>query len=700
MLRHVTNITLNPFFQALVVAILIILIIPKGIEKYNCTQADMTTAFDKTQFLYSDLDHDGTSERIHTFISLSGNAGITLAKGIHTLDQWNFKGVYEDLSPRLMIGDFNNDNLDEVYIFTQVMDSILLNVLSYSPDPQLIVMNRFIAKLGRNLQDPDYLLIPGRVTDMNGDGSGDLVFSINAGHSRQPRKVFIYDIKNDTLFHSPYSGAFIHDVIMENVDDDPYPEFLLNTYASSNYNEEPMVYTDTSAWLMILDHDLRFLFEPVEFPGSKGGLSSIFIEKQSGDKMIMASACYGYPQPDTCILFLSDLNGRILKKNKTIIDDNNAPPGLMAPPSGYPKNMGLGTKVKEGFFTIDSNLEIKLLSNVRLPKWRPDFIDIDLDRKDEIIMLKPDQQKHYIFRYDFTHPVELNFPIQSTNPLFSVKLNGEDPPQLSVQGDREWKLFDYGINPVWRFRFLIWLGIYLAILAFIQAIRQLYSLQLKKRYETEKKIATLQLSSVKAQMEPHFIMNTINTIGSSIYRQKPDEAYQLLLNFSGMVRSLLLSSDKLTRSLKEEIEFVRNYLELEKTRFGDTFNYSLTVAEGINPVAIIPKMIIQLHTENAVKHGLLPKKSGGLLDISVTGNLDYIVITISDNGIGRNLASKNISQSTGKGMKILGQFFDTYNRHNKVKLQQEIIDLYDEERNPVGTMVKIFVPVDFNEMIF
>jgi sensor histidine kinase YesM len=111
-------------------------------------------------------------------------------------------------------------------------------------------------------------------------------------------------------------------------------------------------------------------------------------------------------------------------------------------------------------------------------------------------------------------------------------------------------------------------------------------------------------------------------------------------------------------------------------------------------------MIIQLHTENAVKHGLLPKKSGGLLDISVTGNLDYIVITISDNGIGRNLASKNISQSTGKGMKILGQFFDTYNRHNKVKLQQEIIDLYDEERNPVGTMVKIFVPVDFNEMIF
>ena len=223
---------------------------------------------------------------------------------------------------------------------------------------------------------------------------------------------------------------------------------------------------------------------------------------------------------------------------------------------------------------------------------------------------------------------------------------------------------------------------------------------MKKKYETEKKIATLQLASVKAQMEPHFIMNTINTIGSSIYRQKPDEAYNLLLNFSGMVRSLLLSSDKLTRSLKEEIEFVRNYLELEKNRFTEVFSYTINVEEDVNQESLIPKMIMQLHAENALKHGLLPKKSGGLLQISVSNENDYMVIKVSDNGIGRNLASKNISQSTGKGMKILGQFFETYNKHNKNQLKQEIIDLYDDENNPAGTQVKIYVPFDFNEGVF
>jgi sensor histidine kinase YesM len=167
-----------------------------------------------------------------------------------------------------------------------------------------------------------------------------------------------------------------------------------------------------------------------------------------------------------------------------------------------------------------------------------------------------------------------------------------------------------------------------------------------------------------------------------------------------MVRSLLVSSDKLTRSLKEELDFVKNYLELEKTRFTEVFSYAVSIEDHINQESVIPKMIIQLHVENALKHGLLPKKSGGFLDISVSSEGEYLLITITDNGIGRNLASKNISQSTGRGMKILAQFFETYNKHNKNQLKQEIVDLYDGERNPAGTMVKVFVPVEFNELIF
>lgn len=700
MLRRLTYIALNPFFQALFISVLIVLLIPAGINKYRCEQVDMTSNFDKTQYVYADLDHDGTSERIHTFFNLSGNVGIVLLKEIYTIGQWNFKGVYEDISPRFMLGDYNHDGLDEIYIFTKAHDSVLLNVLAYTKKPEILVRDRFITKLGRNLQNPDYLFVPGEVTDMNGDGSGDLVFCINAGHSRRPRNVFIYDVVHDTLYQSPTSGAFIGQIILQNIDGDPFPEILPSTYASSNYNKEAVEYSDTSSWLILLDHDLEFMFNPIEFKGPAGGVNSHFIDGADGRKLIIVGAVHGYPHPDTSTLLITDLNGTIIMRINAKSGYGMEFPGIYTPPQGYPGNTVLGLKHKEGIFSIDHQLNITRLSDIKFGIFKPDFVDIDLDQQDEIILLKPDQQKFLLLRNNFSHPVELDMPIQATNPIYSVKLNGTDPPQLSVQGDRVWKLFDYGINPLWRFRFLIWLGIYLANLAFILMIRKLYSIQLQKRYETEKKISTLQLSSVKAQMEPHFIMNTINTIGSSIYRQKPDEAYQLLLNFSGMVRSLLLSSDKLTRSLKEELDFVKNYLELEKSRFAEVFSYNIQVNDDVDPESIIPKMIIQLHTENALKHGILPKKSGGFIDILVSRETDHLLLTITDNGIGRNLSSKNISQSTGKGMKILGQFIETYNKHNKHHLRQEIFDLTDNDNKPAGTEVKVYIPMDFNTDIF
>jgi sensor histidine kinase YesM len=111
-------------------------------------------------------------------------------------------------------------------------------------------------------------------------------------------------------------------------------------------------------------------------------------------------------------------------------------------------------------------------------------------------------------------------------------------------------------------------------------------------------------------------------------------------------------------------------------------------------------MIIQIHVENALKHGLLPRDEGGMLQIRISIENEYILITVSDNGIGREQAAINVSHSTGRGMRILAQLFETYNKHNKLPLRQEIEDLTDEENNPCGTQVRIFVPIEFNENIY
>jgi hypothetical protein len=700
MFRKAIYFLLNPFFQALLVAGAFIFFVPLGLKKYVAEQVDIVTSFEHTKYYFDDLDLDGNSERIQTFLNLSGNAGISLVKGMETVGQWNFKGIFQAGSPRIMIGDFNQNHAKEIYIFTVFKDTILLHALEYGREPRLFLQDRFIARLGKTLQNPDFVFYPGKVTEMNGDSLKDLVFAISAGHSRQPRNVFLYDIQKDSLKVSPRSGAFIGYMAMDDLDKDGFDEILAGTFASSNYNDESVEYTDTSSWAMVYDHNLQFLFPPVEYPSPTGGVQLLPFNMPDGTKRIIGNALYGTLENKEKKTFISDLNGKILAEKDFDINDPLFNLGLNPSPRGRNPHKILGSLEKVGFYEIDHNLDIRKISDAKFAARNPEVLDIDQDGEEEIIYINIDHKSHVILRSDMSGPVEIDFPIQSVMPLFSVKLSGSLPPQISVSGDQVWKLFSYGINPLYRFRILVYIGIYLSILGFILLIRKLYSIQLKRRYETEKKITALQLSSIKAQMEPHFIFNVINSIGSSIYREKKDEAYQMVVRFSNMVRTLLSTSDQLYRTLHEELEFVTNFLELEKQRFPELFDFRIDIEPQTNRELLVPKMILQLHSENALKHGIRPKGMGGLLEISVGVENGYLVLIIQDNGIGRQAAEKLISHSTGKGMKMLSQFFETYNKHNAKPILQEITDLADESGQPAGTRVTVRVPVEFNAEIF
>jgi len=700
MFRWLLQIALNPFFQALTVAGLIVAFVPFGLKKYKVGQVDMTTHFDRSQFYFADLDHDGVSDRIHTFFNESGNVGINLRRKDIPDDQINFRGIFQDKSPRMMIGDYNANGRDEVYLFTLVGDSIFLHSIEFGKELRRLVDHRPLARVGKNLADPDYRILPGKVTDMTGDGSGDLVFAINTGFSRQPRNVFVYDILNDSLRSSPESGAFISELYLGNLDDDPFEEITLMTSATDNFMEEPVSYSDSSSWLMALDHDLTFMFPPVEFPGRTGNAGALpMIDHKNAQPVLIASAEYFSEGKPVAQLLKADLEGNILLTKDLAPGEAG---GLNNLPGIHSEQKGILRFCIEsmGLFEFDLDLNIRKVSDVKFSRWPPDYLDIDLDGQEEILLLAPNHQHHLIYRFDLSDPVIMDLPIQSTNPLYSVKLNGDLPPQFSVQGDQVWKLFDYGINPIYRFRFLIWLGIYLVILGFILAIRKLYFIQIKKRYETERMIATLQLAGIKTQMEPHFIFNVINSIGSSIYQEQKDQAYQLVVRFSNMVRSLLSTSDKLVYTLKEEVDFVRNFLELEKTRFPALFNYSINIDDEINPDRLIPKMLIQLHVENALKHGIRPKGFDGLLQVDVKKEEAYMKIEVRDNGVGRNAEMLIRTDSTGKGMKILQQFFETYKKHNRLPMKQQVTDLYSADGSPSGTLVEVWVPLELNERIY
>jgi LytS/YehU family sensor histidine kinase len=110
---------------------------------------------------------------------------------------------------------------------------------------------------------------------------------------------------------------------------------------------------------------------------------------------------------------------------------------------------------------------------------------------------------------------------------------------------------------------------------------------------------------------------------------------------------------------------------------------------------LIPKSCLQTYVENALKHGITPLKHSGEIKITIAKQEKNLEIKVRDNGVGRANSSKTSSQSTGRGLKIMHQYYELFNKANKENISEEFIDLTDSEGNPTGTEVIIRIPDDF-----
>jgi hypothetical protein len=207
----------------------------------------------------------------------------------------------------------NKNNDFEIYLFTLSDDSILLHCIEYQQVPKLLFNDKFIARIGKNENTPDYRIVPGKVSDLDGDGYGELIFALSAGFSKQPRNVFAYDINHDSLLKSPKSGSFISKLKILDLDEDGKEEIILGTTASGNISDTMMPYSDYSCWLMVLDDNLEFLFPPLEFAGEYADLVTEVIYKKSGDCLLLSSYTYFGSLDIKDRLVITDISGRILK---------------------------------------------------------------------------------------------------------------------------------------------------------------------------------------------------------------------------------------------------------------------------------------------------------------------------------------------------------------------------------------------------
>ncbi|WP_353484721.1 histidine kinase [Haliscomenobacter sp.] len=245
-----------------------------------------------------------------------------------------------------------------------------------------------------------------------------------------------------------------------------------------------------------------------------------------------------------------------------------------------------------------------------------------------------------------------------------------------------------------------------------QEVNERKRTELEVKYEAEKQhkeaellrlqAAKLQLKALRAQMNPHFLFNALNSIQNYITSNESNNAAKYLARFAKLMRQSLEYSDIEVVSLEKELAFLNDYLYInEKLRFEDRLSYKIVVDDEIEEDIIgVPTMIVQPYVENAIEHGLRPKESGNIkVDFSLF-NEDTILCVVEDDGIGREKARQmhlndgRYNNHRSRGTAITEQRLQLLYNSREKKVYVNTIDLKDEITGEArGTRVEIKIPI-------
>jgi ligand-binding sensor domain-containing protein/two-component sensor histidine kinase len=221
--------------------------------------------------------------------------------------------------------------------------------------------------------------------------------------------------------------------------------------------------------------------------------------------------------------------------------------------------------------------------------------------------------------------------------------------------------------------------------------------QLKASFQQQ--IAESEMKALRAQMNPHFIFNSLNSIQKYILKNEHFEASQYLTKFSRLIRLILDHSNQNNILLSSELDLLKLYVEMESLRFDDKFDYHFQVDPQLNTETCeIPSMLIQPYVENAIWHGLLHKAEKGTLKLYfLKKEENWLEVTIEDDGIGRakaaELRSKQILPKKSYGMQITENRIAVINRTQNINATCTITDLKDDKGSAAGTKVSLHFPL-------
>jgi sensor histidine kinase YesM len=303
-----------------------------------------------------------------------------------------------------------------------------------------------------------------------------------------------------------------------------------------------------------------------------------------------------------------------------------------------------------------------------------------------------------LLKFYALRPGKYNFECYAT---YANKQSSTNIIHFSFRIEEQWwkQLWFITLTILFAMAILIYAGKRYVNQLKLKSIRQL------EKIELEKKLVSGTLAAIRAQMNPHFIFNALNTLQSLVYKEDKRIMSNYLGKFSDLLRNILDNSQKEFITLTEEIRLLKLYTDIEIKRFGEeiSINYELDPEIDTEQV-LIPPMLIQPYVENAFKHGIFHKQGDKFLSIIIKklidNNITSVLIKIEDNGIGRVKSNAINQQRPGqKSFSIIANEtrIDLINKVGKHKIKVSIIDKHDSTGSATGTIVEFNIPYKSND---
>ena len=690
------NIIASPFFLAIPVTLLIIIFLPNPSSKYKIELVSKQIANKpESNVQFCDLNGNGKDERIiayHNTVKKTASIKVMTHDEIN-YDAWNFNGYFQGQSSvNFYCTDINEDGFTEIFAFYYRSDSVFMTVIQPYPDKKIIFKEKLITTVWKRNGKIDYSISNYNTEDLNRDGNKELLFLLQAGYSLQPRMIVAYDFAKNSISTSKSYGAYLTTLTLIK-NKQSIPELYVGSFTPANISDSMGIpYSDYYSWFLGFDSKLELLFNPVKNVYYPSRVDVCKFENDEGEQFIAASFINNIKKLLT-IKFIKQGNEVI--SFKEFVKSKKSKSGfvsLMRPVQTDGKNyILLGIKNNQ-FILINEKLEIVKKDVYKAVYALMNIADLNKDGKKEFVFMSPDNEI-VVYDNNLNNPTSFNtglLPFSSGWLNSGIKHNGNEQNELYLKNLHHLYLFTYNLNRLYYLKYPIWLLLYGLAVLILWFAQRMQKINLKRKQLIEDTINNLQMRTIKSQMDPHFMFNVLNGLAHNVAVGNSKDAYNQILRFSKLLRSLMKKTDRIDTSLSEEIEFITSYLELEKFRFKDQFEFDIHFDDQIDKTIRLPRMLIQLLVENSIKHGLRNKTGIKKLKVSVSLNNNQLTIIVEDNGVGREEAMQK-THDTGKGMKLIKDMIRLNRKLGGKQITLNYTDLYDDSGNAAGTRVEVIV---------